>query len=156
MKKSFFSVLPLTAVLMSGLLLPTPQATAQAATTKQIAGATRCITKNMKALHEKALKRFATDTKKVAPGYDEAILAYKAEIDFVWQMMYEPYCGYGTRGVTAVANGFNKSITQARGRFLKALKKAPNVVAKIPAPAPAVQTPVSAESDVPNPLGIKF
>ena len=37
--------------------------------------------------------------------------------------MFEPYCGYGSQGTTAVAHSFDKSVAKTNAKFLAAIKK---------------------------------
>lgn len=84
--------------------------------------ASRCLTKEMKALHAKTLARMEADLKVNGEGHEEAVSTYKDKIDIVWSAMEQPYCGYGSRGMTAVKHSYNKSIERIRAEFLAAVK----------------------------------
>lgn len=47
---------------------------------------------------------------------------YKMKMDTVWSAMAEPYCGYGSRGITAVKRSYTKSVEHIRAEFLKSVK----------------------------------
>ena len=83
----------------------------------------RCLTATMKSLHDKALKQMEADLTKVGDGHDAAVQTYRQNIDIIWSAMNEPYCGYGSRGVTAVEHSFQKSVDRTRSIFLAVTKK---------------------------------
>jgi hypothetical protein len=83
----------------------------------------RCLTKDMKALHEAMIKRMEADIHKAGDGYDDAVTAYRSNINIIWSAMEEPYCGYGSRGMTAVKRSYQKSVERTRATFLAAVKK---------------------------------
>ncbi len=84
---------------------------------------TRCLTPTMKNLHDKAVKQMESDITKAADTHDAAVQTYRQNIDIIWSAMSEPYCGYGSQGLTAVQNSFQKSVNRTRATFLAALKK---------------------------------
>lgn len=83
---------------------------------------TRCLTPEMKALHAKTLAQVETDVKKKGDGHTDAVSTYKEKIDMVWSAMEQPYCGYGSRGMSAVKHSYLKSIERIRAEFLAAVK----------------------------------
>lgn len=180
MKISSLFAIPLFCLIAGGLLLPMPRATVHAATKKTVTKKpvkkivrmtvsaipgkdektivnpkTRCLTVTIKTLHEKTVKQMTADIAKLGLGHDDAIKYYQSDIETIWSAMFEPYCGYGSRGVAAVANGFKKSASQARGRFLTATKKPPTITT-INAAAKQEMTSSTDGAVVPNPLGIQF
>lgn len=87
----------------------------------------RCLTKEMVALNAKAAAQMEKDIAKVT-DHPAAIEKYKSMLDIVWSAMTEPYCGYGSRGISAVKKSFIKSIDRIRAEFLADLKKPEPVV----------------------------
>ncbi len=85
--------------------------------------ASRCLTAAMVALNNAAQKRMDADVAKSGAGHDAAVQTYKDKLAIVWAAMAEPYCGYGSQGITAVKKSFNKSIERIRADFLAAVKK---------------------------------
>jgi len=83
---------------------------------------TRCLTANMKSRHATAVKQMEADVLKAGPRHGLAEKAYRENMDIIWSAMYEPYCGYGSLGVTAVAKSFDKSVVKTRAKFMAAIK----------------------------------
>ncbi|MSR85427.1 hypothetical protein EXS71_03285 [Candidatus Uhrbacteria bacterium] len=89
-------------------------------------GATRCLTPAMKSLHAQTVKQMEKDMAQVdAVVYAKAIETYQKKLSMIWSAMSEPYCGYGSRGMTAVKSSFNKSVNRMRAEFLAVTKTAP-------------------------------
>ncbi len=84
---------------------------------------TRCLTPAMVTLHNKALKQMEADIEKAGSGHEAAIQKYRENLDIIWSAMSEPYCGYGSQGVTAVKSSFQKSVARTRDQFLASIKK---------------------------------
>jgi len=81
----------------------------------------RCVTASMKALNTAAVKKMNADIAK-HPGHDKAAATYKEKMATVWYAMEEPYCGYGSLGLTAVKHSFQKSVDHIRTAFLGSVK----------------------------------
>ncbi|HEU0051184.1 MAG TPA: hypothetical protein VFQ60_03970 [Patescibacteria group bacterium] len=92
--------------------------------------ATRCLTAGMNSLHDKAVQQMQADIKKAGAGYESAAKSYEDDIATIWAAMFEPYCGYGSRGIAAVQHSFEKSVAKTRARFMAALKAPPVPMAK--------------------------
>jgi hypothetical protein len=83
---------------------------------------TFCLTAAMNALHDAVVGQMKKDIDKFGSGHDADVAAYKARISDAWSAMSEPYCGYGSNGVTAVRRSFQKTVDRARAAFLAATK----------------------------------
>jgi len=83
--------------------------------------ATRCLTKEITGLYEKAVSQMKADVKEHGNHPVEAE-DYKRRLDITWDAMHEPYCGYGSNGLASVKHSFNKSVDRARNDFLVAVK----------------------------------
>ncbi len=86
----------------------------------------RCLTKDMVALNNKAVKQMGANIAKAGEGHDAAVKRYNGKLTMVWSAMAEPYCGYGSRGKAAVKKSFIKSIERAHAEFIGAVKKPKN------------------------------
>lgn len=84
--------------------------------------ATRCLTKEMKALHAKTVAKMEADITAKGQGHETAVSTYADKIDLVWSAMEQPYCGYGSRGMEAVKHSYTKSVERIRAEFLAATK----------------------------------
>jgi|GEM_PF-1555607 len=83
---------------------------------------TRCLTKEIKAMHVKTVSRMEADLTKKGVGFEKAVGTYKEKIDIVWSAMEQPYCGFGSQGLSAVKHSYNKSVERIRAEFLAAKK----------------------------------
>ena len=83
---------------------------------------TRCITKAITAKYNAAEAQMKKDIAPYVVSKASAVQTYKNKIDLVWEIMHEPYCGYGAYGLTAVAHSFDKSVVDTRDTFFKAVK----------------------------------
>lgn len=84
--------------------------------------ASRCLTAGMKSLHAGTVKTMEADIAKRGQGHSAAIETYREKIDIVWSAMEQPYCGFGSMGMTAVKHSYNKSVDRIRAAFLAATK----------------------------------
>lgn len=83
----------------------------------------RCLTRPMKALHQQALRQMQRDVETFGAGHPTASEQYKTKLATVWSAMEQPYCGFGSRGVSAVKKSFLKSINRIRAEFLAEVKR---------------------------------
>lgn len=84
----------------------------------------RCDTPAMRKLHAQNLSVMKKDIDAAGDRVgDEAIKAYSDKLDLIWEAMTEPYCGYGSMGITAAKKSYNKSVSRARSQFLAETKK---------------------------------
>ncbi|MDD5726247.1 MAG: hypothetical protein PHC53_02430 [Patescibacteria group bacterium] len=81
---------------------------------------TRCLTAEMKKRHDQVVAQMNKDIAKYQ-GRDSAIKTYQKDIDILWSAMHEPYCGYGSYGMTAVKHSWDKTISHVRTEFLEAV-----------------------------------
>jgi hypothetical protein len=84
--------------------------------------ATRCLTKEIKALHAATVARMNKDIAAKGTGHDAVVATYKEKIATVWSAMEQPYCGFGSRGLAAVRHSYEKSVERIRAEFLVAVK----------------------------------
>jgi len=82
---------------------------------------TRCLTKEITGMYEKAVSQMNADIKEHGDHPVEAE-DYKRRLDITWDAMHEPYCGYGSYGLAAVKHSFDKSVTHARTEYLAEAK----------------------------------
>lgn len=87
-------------------------------------GATRCLTKEMKLLHQRAITQMEKDVQQFGINNEAAVTLYRDKLTMIWGAMSEPYCGYGSRGLRAVRSSFSKSVNKTRAQFLSATKSA--------------------------------
>lgn len=90
----------------------------------------KCLGNGIRAIYNAAVKQMEKDIAKDGTGNDEAVKRYRGNLQLVWEAMNEPYCGYGSRGVSAVTKSFNKTINRTRTEFLKATKVKINTTKK--------------------------
>lgn len=84
----------------------------------------RCDTPAMRKLHAQNVGIMEDDIEHFGDeAGDKAVESYKDKLDIIWDAMAEPYCGYGSRGVSAAKKSYNKSIGRARAEFLAQAKK---------------------------------
>lgn len=77
-----------------------------------------------------------------SPALTAAFETYKKDIDYGWEAMEEPYCGFGAFGASAAKKSFQKTLTRARAAFLAEAKKQPQPVVALKAvPTPVVAVP---------------
>ncbi|MHB8831103.1 MAG: hypothetical protein ACYC44_03260 [Patescibacteria group bacterium] len=81
---------------------------------------TRCLTAEMKKRHDQVVAQMNKDIEKYK-GRESAAKAYQENIDILWSAMHEPYCGYGSNGMTAVKRSWDKTISHVRTEFLEAV-----------------------------------
>ena len=79
---------------------------------------TRCNTAEMRTLNKQAINQMLTDIKQRKADGSQAAKLYQYKLDLIWDAMLQPYCGYGSRGITAVRKSFQKSVNRARTAFL--------------------------------------
>jgi hypothetical protein len=118
-KKSCFKIVGF--LILSGFFLSNTSA-ASAATTSA-PGATKCLTAEIKKMHAKAIAQMEKDIVSLKTPNADAISVYQSKLEIIWEAMHQPYCGYGSRGVSAVKHSFNKSVNKTRAEFLAAAKK---------------------------------
>lgn len=78
----------------------------------------KCLTKEMKALHAASVAQMEKDIKAAGDGHASSTATYREKVDIVWDAMHEPYCGYGSMGMTAVKKSYKKSVERIRQAFL--------------------------------------
>ena len=78
----------------------------------------RCNTAEMKTLNKQAINQMLTDIKTRKAEGSQAAKLYAYKMDLIWDAMLQPYCGYGSKGITAVRKSFQKSVNRARNTFL--------------------------------------
>jgi hypothetical protein len=95
----------------------------------------RCITADFKKMYTDGLALAEKDALKwkdangvVDARAKAAYDVYVQDIEFGWQAMQEPYCGFGAFGVSAAKKSFQKTLTRARAAFLTATKSLKPVV----------------------------
>jgi len=82
---------------------------------------TRCLTAEMKKRHDQVTAQMNKDIEKYGQGHDSVAKAYQENINTLWSAMHEPYCGYGSYGMTAVKHSWDKTISHVRTAFLEAV-----------------------------------
>lgn len=89
----------------------------------------RCIAADFKKMYtdglvlaEKDVLKWKDATGAVDARVKTAYDTYVQDIEFGWQAMQEPYCGFGAFGVSAAKKSFQKTLTRARTAFLTATK----------------------------------
>ena len=82
---------------------------------------TRCLTAAIKKSHDQVVAQMNKDIEKHGQGHDSVVKTYQEKIDILWSAMHEPYCGYGSYGMTAVKHSWDKTVSNARTAFLKAV-----------------------------------
>ncbi len=83
----------------------------------------RCNTPEMRKLHASNVKLMNDDiTKFGVKAGEQAVKDYQWKMDIIWDAMTEPYCGYGSRGVSAAKKSYQKSIARARSSFMEFAK----------------------------------
>ncbi|MBM3204389.1 hypothetical protein FJZ48_00170 [Candidatus Uhrbacteria bacterium] len=88
-----------------------------------VAATTKCLTPEIKQLYQTAKAKAEEEIQKAGAEADGAAKKYREDIETIWVAMHEPYCGYGSRGVRAVQNSFNKSVNKSKAKFAAAIKK---------------------------------
>ena len=84
--------------------------------------ASRCLTPAMKTLHANMVLRMEVEIERFGDAYPEEVAAYRETLGVIWSAMEAPYCGYGSRGLTAVKKSYTKSVERARREFLKVVR----------------------------------
>ncbi|MDD5437650.1 MAG: hypothetical protein PHC70_00700 [Patescibacteria group bacterium] len=82
---------------------------------------TRCLTAEMNKLHGQVVAQMNKDIQKYGQGHDAVAKDYQEKIDILWSAMHEPYCGYGSQGMTAVKHSWDKTVKNTRTAFLEAV-----------------------------------
>ncbi len=87
--------------------------------------ASRCTTAVFQKMHKDAVSQAEKDvaalkTKMGTLDAKTEVLtkSYLDEIELAWEVMQEPYCGYGAFGATAAQKSLQKTLTRARANFL--------------------------------------
>lgn len=89
----------------------------------------RCLTATAKALRAKDLKTAEADGKKASVDLEaESALTkgykkYLLDLDYAWEALEAPYCGFGAFGSSAAVKSYTKTVTRARAAFLNVVKK---------------------------------
>jgi hypothetical protein len=78
----------------------------------------RCNTAAMQSVNKQAVNQMLADIKGRHAESSEAAKLYAYKLDIIWDAMLQPYCGYGSRGMTAVKKSFDKSVARSRAAFL--------------------------------------
>lgn len=93
---------------------------------------TRCLTAAAKKERARDLAAYEADGKKAELSDDatgplaDAYKKYKTAIEYAWDAMNEPYCGFGAFGSSAALKSYEKTVSRARANFLDAVKKLGN------------------------------
>jgi len=74
-------------------------------------------------LNDKTAKLMESDIAKYGKDHPAANQRYRERVELSWAAMAEPYCGFGSMGMTAVKHSYNKGVQRARADFLAATKK---------------------------------
>lgn len=89
----------------------------------------KCNTPAIRKLHVQSLERAKKDAEQynvhesdASAKLQEAYKTYAEGLEMVWEAMEEPYCGYGSHGVTAVRRSYEKSVNRLRTNFIKEAK----------------------------------
>ncbi len=97
--------------------------------------ASRCVTKEMIALHAKNEDRAKKDAEpfKIEKGSDleDDFELYFRKLDVAWDAMQQPYCGFGAFGMKAARKSYDKTIERARTEFLTVAKRSHLALAKV-------------------------
>ncbi|GEM_PF-1395014 len=107
---------------------------------------TRCLTKDMKQMNDQAVRQMEKDVQKLGVGHEDAVKTYQEKMNTIWAAMFEPYCGYGSRGLRAVRGSFMKSVNKTRAQFLAAIKLPPLVHVSSTSTTTLVNTTVTTTS----------
>lgn len=78
----------------------------------------KCLTKEMKKLQAATVAQMEKDIDAAGDGHASSTEMYREKIGIVWEAMHEPYCGYGSMGLTAVKKSYKKSVERIRQAFL--------------------------------------
>lgn len=87
------------------------------------ATSSRCLTKAMQNMYAQALRQMDRDVLSAGAVSSTSALAYRNKLDTIWTAMAEPYCGRGSRGLSAVRHSFQKSVGKTRDAFFRDWKK---------------------------------
>lgn len=82
---------------------------------------TRCLTADMKSRHAQAVSQMQKDIAAHGQGHEQVAKTYQDKLDILWSAMQQPYCGYGSYGLTAVKHSWDKTVNNARTAFLEAV-----------------------------------
>ncbi len=107
---------------------------------------TRCLSKGIKNMYDVAVRQMKKDVAVAGNGNEDAVKRYQDNLALVWEAMNEPYCGYGTRGVSAVQKSLNKTISRTRAEFLKVAAQNKIALKKLAAMDSATSTSTVATS----------
>ncbi len=92
---------------------------------KNPAAQSKCMTPKIISLHTAANAQMEKDVTAKGAGFPAAVADYRQALALTWDAMKEPYCGTGTRGVSAVISSFQKTISRTRADFLRKTKGVP-------------------------------
>lgn len=90
---------------------------------------TRCLTAAAKKARIRDLANYEADGKKAELDEDttgplaDAYKKYKTAMEYAWDAMNEPYCGFGAFGSSAALKSYEKTVSRARANFQDAVKK---------------------------------
>lgn len=118
----FKSFLPQLALLsLCGSLISLSPAFASTTTVMQ---PSKCLNASTIASHNSVTARMETDIAPYASNAAaaDAIKLYRNNLAIAWDAMTEPYCGYGSMGVSAAARSYTKSVERERATFLTNVK----------------------------------
>jgi hypothetical protein len=102
---------------------PAAKDLAHAVRIQELADSTsKCNTPQMRKQHEMIKDKMEKDIEHAGSGHADAAKIYREKIALVWSAMEEPYCGFGSQGMSAVKHSYNKSVTRIRQEFLDAVK----------------------------------
>lgn len=89
----------------------------------------KCLTPVMRTLRQKVVTQFQKDgvahsvSTTTAGELGDAYRVYLSDVDVMWAAMYEPYCGYGSHGMTAIRRSYEKNAVRVREQFLRTAKQ---------------------------------
>jgi len=92
--------------------------------------ASRCNTVAIRKMHDASIAQGVKDgktyqvTTSTKSAFGAAYATYTRGLVVGWEAMQEPYCGFGSMGVSAAQKSYQKTLTRLRTNFLAAVKKA--------------------------------
>lgn len=113
---SFFVLLAINFSLMPNISF--------AVTTPSLPAKSACVTTETMKMHDGYVKQMEKDIAPYAQNdlLQEAITSYKRGLDFAWEAMEDPYCGFGSYGSASAKKSYKKTIVRTRDNFLASVK----------------------------------
>ena len=112
-----------------------------------------CLTASTIASHNSVTARMESDIAPYAhnPNAAGAIKLYRDNLMIAWDAMTEPYCGYGSNGVSAAAKSYTKSTERERATFLTNVKNlSKSKLTTTPVSNPPATTPAPTPTPTPT------